>query len=191
MKVYLKSLVLVIILGASAVFSWVYFGGDDVFQSKHRHQKLDDMETKGADRFDLPTLSGKSISLSQFQGKIVILNFWASWCEPCVTEFPSMVKLINHFSGDVVMLAVSNDSSQEEISSFLNSFGQEVKSPHLTILWDKDRKVANQYQVHRLPETFILGKDLKLIRKVVGLADWYNKDTLSFFQNLINQKINE
>lgn len=187
-RVYLKSLVLVLFLGAAAVSSWIYWGGDDVFQEKHRHQKLDEMEQKGAEVFTLADLSGQKRSLSEFKGKIVILNFWASWCEPCVTEMPSMVKLINHFSGRVVMLAVSNDSSQKEIKEFLQSFGQEVKSPYLTVLWDQDRKIAEQYQVQRLPETFILDQDLKLIRKVVGLADWYNQDTLSFFKTLIHQK---
>ncbi len=184
-KVYLRAFLVAFTAGALLVLVWLQFGGRRVLESGSRHQKLDQMEERGVDDFELHDLDGSVFSLSDFKGKVIILNFWASWCNPCVEEFPSMIKLINHFSGEVVMLAVSNDSVEKEIRDFLKVFREESKSPYLTVLWDHKKRVAKKYEVNRLPETFIIGKDLKLVRKVIGLTNWYNKETLTFFKYLL------
>ena len=121
------------------------------------------------------------------KGKIVILNFWASWCEPCAEEFPSMVKLLNHFKGKIVILAPSHDSALEDIETFAQAFSLDTV-PELHLLWDKDRAVGKAFQVNKLPESYIFGKDGKLLRKVVGTRDWFNEDAKLFFESLVSVK---
>ena len=89
--------------------------------------KLKSMEKNGVPDFSVKDVNGNGISLSQFRDKIVILNFWASWCEPCVDEFPSMMRLIERFHGDIILIAISADYTLEDMKSFLKAF--KVVSP--------------------------------------------------------------
>lgn len=142
-------------------------------------------ELKGVDVMDL---ADKSVNIGDLgKGKIVILNFWASWCEPCAEEFPSMLKLLNEFRSDIVILAVSNDSSKGDIETFSKAFTlYGVDGMHL--LWDKDLKAAKAFQVGKLPESYIFGRDGKLLRKIVGTRDWANEDARTYFKMLIDGK---
>lgn len=138
-------------------------------------------ELKGVEVFDL---NGQSVNLGNFgRGKIVILNFWASWCEPCAEEFPSMLKLLEKYRQDVIILAVSNDSDKGDILTFSEAFGLS-KAPELYLLWDKDIKASRAFQVGKLPESYIFGRDGKLLRKVVGTRNWANEDAMSYFEML-------
>lgn len=142
-------------------------------------------ELKGVDVVDL---NEKSVNIGDFgKDKIVILNFWASWCEPCAEEFPSMLKLLNEFRPNIVILAVSNDSNKSDIETFSKAFTlYGVDSLHL--LWDKDLKAAKAFQVGKLPESYIFGRDGKLLRKIVGTRDWANEDARMYFKMLIDGK---
>ena len=119
--------------------------------------------------------------------KIVIINFWASWCEPCAQEFPSMVKLVEHYKGQVVILAPSHDSLREDIETFSKALGL-AGVPSLHILWDHDLVAGKAFQVNKLPESYIFAKDGKLLRKVVGTRDWFNEDARLYFDNVLDQK---
>ncbi len=136
----------------------------------------------------LPGLSFKDLKQTEVnlealtKDKIVIVNFWASWCEPCAEEFPSMVKLVNHYKGKIVILAPSHDSSLEDIETFAQAFSLQ-SVPDLHLLWDKDNTVGKAFQVNKLPESYIFGKDGKLLRKVVGTRDWFNEDAKFFFES--------
>ena len=115
--------------------------------------------------------------------KIVIINFWASWCEPCAEEFPSMVKLVEHYKDKIVILAPSHDSNLEDIETFAKAFNLDAtKGIHL--LWDKEQAASKAFEVNKLPESYIFGKDGKLLRKVVGTRDWFNDDAKYFFDSL-------
>ena len=179
MKSYLKALVVVAILSAGFYF------GFSIYQkklkgNKNRHQILDQMETSGAPLFSGSNIYNESYSLVTPQSKIIIINFWASWCAPCVEEFPSLMKLVEHYKGQVRVIAVSQDSTQEDIQTFLNSI-QFKNNSDFQIVWDQDGSIGQKYQVNRLPESFILGSDLKLRRKVIGTIDWANSDALGYF----------
>jgi cytochrome c biogenesis protein CcmG/thiol:disulfide interchange protein DsbE len=146
---------------------------------------LDRMEKEGVPSFELPRLDGKNFSLTDVKGKLAIVNFWASWCNPCVQEFPSFIKLIQHFKGDVVLIAISNDESRPDIDTFLKAM--HVPKENIQILWDKDRTVANLYGVAQLPESFLIGKDGKLIRKIVGIDNWATADAIGYFQDILKK----
>lgn len=141
------------------------------------------MENEGVPDFQLERLDGTTLKFSELKGKIVILNFWASWCNPCVEEFPSMIKLVDHFKGDVVVVAVSTDDDRKDIEAFLKAFG--LPKPGFEVVWDKNKEVMAQYGINKIPESFLVGKDLKLIRKVLGIENWYSDGAVSYFQGLV------
>lgn len=115
--------------------------------------------------------------------KITILNFWASWCEPCAQEFPSMLKLLKEFEGKIVILAPSHDSNKEDILTFSRAFNLDT-AQGMHLLWDKESKVGKLFEVNKLPESYIFDQNGILLRKVVGTRDWYNEDARMYFREI-------
>lgn len=144
--------------------------------------RLNQLEKDGVPDFTLNDLNGKPVSLSQFKGHIVLVNLWASWCGPCVKEFPSLKRLVEHFKGKVVVLAVSHDRSREDLESFIKTFGQVPEG--FVILWDKERKTSELFGTDQLPETYILSSQHKLVRKIAGEQLWDDPMALKFFEDL-------
>jgi peroxiredoxin len=120
-----------------------------------------------APNFTLPSVSGKKISLSDFKGKVVVLNFWKSDCPPCLMEMPSFQKLNSAMAGKPFqLLAVTTDSRPvaENVMHKLNV--------DFTVLVDADAEVAIKYGVSASPTTFIIAPDGTINNQVVGAADW-------------------
>jgi thiol-disulfide isomerase/thioredoxin len=187
MKLYLKAfaITLVVALGLSGMFwKWRQKSLDE---APERIVQIDEMESVGVPDFEVHDLEGKAFHLSDFKGQVVIVSFWASWCGPCVEEFPSMIELVEKMKGKVKLLAVSQDSSREEIEAFLKSFPKSKSQPDIHILWDEDHKVGKQFNADRLPESFVVGKDQKLVRKIVGSINWATEDAIRFMQELVNK----
>src|SRR4051794_22991375 len=86
-------------------------------------QILNELEKTGVPNFTLKTLDGKDVSVTDFKGKVLLINLWATWCAPCVKEFPSLKNLVEKFGGKVVVLAVSHDHDREDIDTFVKAFG--------------------------------------------------------------------
>lgn len=147
------------------------------------------MEKEGVPNFTLAKLDGAQVSLEQYRGKVVIVNFWASWCNPCVEEFPSMLKLVERFNGDVVVLAVSTDDDRNDIEVFTKAFN--LPKPNFDVLWDQEKSVMKTYGVEKIPESFLVGKDGKLVRKVLGIEDWASEDAIRYFASLTGRSLEE
>jgi len=147
-------------------------------------QRLNQLEKEGVPDFTLPDLEGHSVSLSQFKDRPVLINLWASWCAPCVKEFPSLKNLVEHFGGQVVVLAVSHDHSRDDLDSFIKVFGDVPKD--FVIVWDKDRITGELLGTDQLPETYILDKQHKLLRKVAGEQNWADPMALEFFKDALH-----
>lgn len=133
--------------------------------------------------FDLMDLQGQRVQLSAYRGKIVVLNFWATWCAPCVEEMPSLNRFQETFAPQgVVVLAVSVDDDEQALRKFATD--RQLK---MVIARDPDRQVSARYQTFKYPETFILDRQGRLVQKLIGAADWSDPRLTSFFQNLIAQ----
>ncbi|MGE0761803.1 MAG: TlpA family protein disulfide reductase [Bdellovibrionales bacterium] len=186
MKHLLKGFLAVAVLGGALWLGWLRYHDflTAGMQPTLGTQKLNEMEVGGVPDFELEDLNGNRVKLSQFADRTVILSFWASWCDPCVAEFPSMVKLVEHFKGQVVLLAVSADKSKADIESFLKPYANKLPKD-CVIVWDKERKVAEQYGTEALPESYILSKGLKIVRKVAGSEDWYSPGAVQLFEAIV------
>ncbi len=187
MRIYFQASLATIFVGI------LIFGGFWLWRSssfpKEKAQSIslvDELEQKGMRDFNFTTIDGQPLSLKAFAGKIIILNFWASWCGPCVEEIPSLIKLVREFKGEVVLVAVSGDSSLEDITDFLKAF-PEINAPDIYVLWDKDRSITKSYEVQRLPESFLASPNFKLNKKIVGTIDWHTEDSVSYMRALLGK----
>ena len=121
---------------------------------------------KPAIDFALKDLQGRTVKLSDQKGKVVFLNFWATWCPPCREEMPSIERLHDRVNGkDFIILAVSLD--QSDIRSFVQKGNYTFK-----ILLDPKGDIGRQYGVTGIPTTFIIDKNGIIKQKAVGSRDW-------------------
>lgn len=187
MNVYIKGGLGVFVLMA-VLFALYSFNKSKLpaYRSPDSFMLIDRMEQHGVPDFTLQRLDGSPLTLSQYTGQIIIVNFWASWCNPCVQEFPSLMKLVEHFKGEVVVIAVSTDENQEDIEAFTKAFG--LPRPGFEIVWDKDKTMMEKYGIEKIPESFLVDGERKLIRKVLGIEDWYSEDALAYFRSLLDAK---
>jgi thiol-disulfide isomerase/thioredoxin len=113
--------------------------------------------------------TGDSTSLAAYRGKVVLLNVWATWCEPCRVEMPSMQRLQQALGGgDFVILAVSIDETGPEVVRlFQRQFGLTF-----TILQDRSRAIERIYQTTGVPESFVINRDGLIVKKVIGAHAW-------------------
>ncbi len=134
--------------------------------------------------FTFPDVNGKLVSLSQYRGKIVFLNIWATWCGPCRIEMPAMEKLYNKFKRkDLVILAVSIDSQGESVvKPFIKELG--ITFP---ILLSVDGSIQNTYRVNALPSSFIINKSGLIVAQVIGARDWFGPKTIETFEYLLSE----
>lgn len=106
--------------------------------------------------FTLTSLDGESISLSDYQGRVVFLNFWATWCTPCKRELPAFQAFQAQQPADgAAILAVDVAESPEQVQTFLNEFGVSG----LTVLLDSDMTASDSYGVFNMPTTFVINRD--------------------------------
>lgn len=137
-------------------------------------------EPKAAE-FNLVATNGKSISLEEFHGKFVLLNFWATWCAPCRKEMPSMNNLHNQLNGrGLEVVGVHVGPSLAGVKKFL-----EAVPVDFTILIDKNMSLAS-WGVKGLPTTFLINPDSKIIYKATGERIWDSPEMMEFLYGLIS-----
>ncbi|MCI5224318.1 MAG: TlpA family protein disulfide reductase [Candidatus Electrothrix sp. AR4] len=138
---------------------------------------------KPAPDFTLVDLQGKTWTLSALKGQVVFLNFWATWCPPCVNEMPSMQNLYTMLPKDQFkMLAVLNNDDPAVAKDFSEKFGITIP-----ILPDRNNQVGPLYGLTGIPETFIIDKQGIIRKKVIGPAHWDAPDEFQSILNYINQ----
>ena len=116
------------------------------------------------------------ISLESFKGKVILLNFWATWCPPCIKEMPSMERLRNQLTGKPFeVVAINVGESPTTVSSFMLELDTELTFP---ILLDQDAKSFGQLGLRGLPMTLILDHEGNIIEKVLGGRDWDDKKSV-------------
>ncbi len=152
-------------------------------EENHSKEIINQMETQGAIDFELKNLAGNPVSLSDYKGYVTVVNFWATWCEPCIEEFPSMIKLLEHFDGQVKMIAIAMDEDKKDVENFINAF--QVRNKDLIVLWNPDQEFAKSWSTVKLPESYILDKEHKLVKKVASSENWATELVFKYFEDLI------
>lgn len=118
--------------------------------------------------FALPDLEQATVRLADLRGKVVLVNFWATWCKPCEDEMPAMQRLYESLAGtDFEMLAVSVDEERAPVVAFRERLG--LTFP---ILLDPTKKISHAYQTYRYPESYLIDRDGRLLARYIGPRNW-------------------
>ena len=123
--------------------------------------------------------SDRTVRLKDLRGKIVVLNFWTTWCEPCIVEMPSLARLQKQMGSTVTVLAVSTDDDGDAYHKFLKKYDIQF----LTVN-DPQKKSAEIYGTTGQPETFIIDPSGVLRRKFIGAVDWTSPEIVEYLQKL-------
>ena len=129
-----------------------------------------DFTVKDADR---------TVSLHDYKGKIILLNFWASWCAPCIEEMPSMVQLQKRMEPKVTVVAVSIDEDSDAYHKFLRDHNVDL----LTVR-DPEQKTPTMYGTTGWPETFVIDTSGRIRRKFVGAVNWTSPEIVDYLNKL-------
>lgn len=134
--------------------------------------------------FTLPNLQGGKVSLSDFRGKLLMLNFWASWCVSCREEMPAMERLYQRYKNQgFVILGVNIKDEKESALSFV----EELKIT-FPIAFDPKGKVGLVYGAWGIPTTYLIDAKGMALARVVGSADWYSPGARELVEKLLDEK---
>jgi len=124
--------------------------------------------------------SSRTVTLSQFKGQVVVLNFWATWCPPCIEEMPSLVQMQQRMKDKgVTVLAVSVDVDNSSYQRFLRDHGVNLLSVR-----DADQKSNSLYGTFKFPETYVIDRNGVVRRKFIGAVDWTEPEVIDFLGKL-------
>ena len=126
------------------------------------------------------TNTDRTVSLSQFRGKPVLLNFWASWCGPCIEETPSLVELQKQLGSKVTVIAVSEDADEAAYKQFIRDHNVDL----LTVRDTGSQRTNEIYGTFKYPETFVIDSNGKIVRKFIGATDWTSPDIVDYLKKL-------
>ncbi len=124
--------------------------------------------------------SEHKVTLSQFRGQVVVLNFWATWCPPCVQETPALVQMQQRMKDKgIVVLAVSIDVDEAAYHRFLKEY-----HVNMVTVRDPDQKSSTLYGTHGWPETYIIDRTGVVRRKFIGPVEWNSPEITDFLTKL-------
>ena len=129
--------------------------------------------------------TGRPVSLSEFRGKIVFINFWTTWCLACVIEMPSMEKLHQRFKDkDFIMVAINLQESAERVKQFYKKH-----QLAFTTLLDITGDVGAALSIRSIPTTYILDRNGRIIGKALGPREWESKKSIALFEYLTDSYV--
>ena len=149
--------------------------------------KLDIKPIKGnkaLPSLSLEGLNGKKVDLKSFRGKVIFLNFWATWCGPCKEEMPSMEILYRQFKDrNFVFLTISVDyEGSKPVREFIEKSGYTFP-----VLVDPKSETLDIFEVTGIPTTFVIDKQGKMLGKAIGPRDWNSSEIVSYLTQLVSQ----
>lgn len=133
--------------------------------------------------FELRTLDGGRLKLSDLRGEVVFLNFWATWCPPCREELPAMRELADRLKGRPFrMVAVSQDEGWSALQGF---FGPRGAPPGVTVALDPGGRLARLYGTEKLPETYVVGRKGAVLARWVNAQPWASAELVTWFERAL------
>tara|TARA_B100000524_G_scaffold271867_1_gene150062 strand:- start:77 stop:583 length:507 start_codon:yes stop_codon:yes gene_type:complete len=150
--------------------------------SDDNNQLLINKPAKIVDPFNIENLNGKIIKISDSKNKILVLNFWATWCPPCIKEIPDLQKLQNDFQEDVEVFFISVDANfKKTVPKFL----KKNKFFGLKIFNDEKLLISRKFEVKIMPTTIIINKNFEEKYRVTGYVEWTSKEYRELIKNLL------
>jgi cytochrome c biogenesis protein CcmG/thiol:disulfide interchange protein DsbE len=188
MKQYLKPLV--ILLPAILVIGYylVYLTNRSEFPEQVDSQQ---QVVKPFEKLSIESIKdwrGSSLQVAGATEPVVILHFWASWCAPCIHEFPELIQFAKSMKGKVQVFAISEDKDMEEVKAFMKSFKDAEVVENFHIALDENHGIMNSWGVDKLPESYIFNSDRVLLKHVGSAVPWLSQDSTDFFKSVLAEK---
>jgi thiol-disulfide isomerase/thioredoxin len=137
------------------------------------------VEGDTAPEFAVTADNGRLVSMPHFEGRLLVLNFWASWCPPCVEETPSLSRLAQRDADKgLVVLGVSVDRNEASYRAFLRKYQP-------AFLTARERKLHAEFGTFMYPETYIVASDGKVLKKIAEGVDWMDPNTIRYIDSLL------
>jgi len=137
-------------------------------------------EGRPAPLFSIKTDQGERVTPTSFGGKVLVLNFWATWCSPCIEEIPSLNQFQRRFAKEgVVVVAVSIDKNPEKYKAFLSKIPVAFQT-----LRDPNADVSSEYGTYQIPESYVIKNGI-VMRKFPNEAEWMSDDVTQYIQSLL------
>ena len=131
--------------------------------------------------FELTALDGKVVKSSELSGKVVLVNFWATWCGPCKEEMPSLARLQQQLDPtQFILMTVTTDLQRQGIAHFLAQLGVT-----LPVLFDEDQEVSRSFMVRGLPTTVVIARDGTLVGRAVGPRAWDSPESVAVMRQVM------
>ncbi|MDR2730428.1 MAG: TlpA family protein disulfide reductase [Treponema sp.] len=131
--------------------------------------------------FTLPLSGGTRITLSRLKGKVVFLNFWATWCGPCVSEMPSMEAVYQKLKNSgLEILAVNLGDSEREVSAFMKKYNLTFPA-----VLDERNITGNYYSIQAIPTTYIIDRRGLIIARLIGSTNWNTPEVISALETVL------
>jgi peroxiredoxin len=136
-----------------------------------------------APEFELKTLDGKDLNRRDLKGRVILVNFWATWCGPCKEEMPALERLRLKFpEREFEVLAITTDNQRKAIAAFSNTL--ELTFP---VLLDETKEVSDMFGVRGLPTSVLIDSDGKILARAVGPRAWDGPEMLALIQSLVKR----
>ena len=133
--------------------------------------------------FELTALDGTVVKSSELAGKVVLVNFWATWCEPCKEEMPSLARLQKQLDpAQFTLMTVTTDLQRQGIAHFLSQLGVS-----LPVLFDEDQEVSRSFMVRGLPTTIVIARDGTLVGRAVGPRAWDSPEAVAVMRQVMER----
>jgi peroxiredoxin len=130
--------------------------------------------------FTLRDENGKVFALGEYRGQIVVLNFWATWCPPCLEEMPSLNRFADKYQGKIQVIGVSVDENGDAYNDFLAR--NEIR---FLTLRDPAHNTSDLYGTRLFPESYVISPEGRLLRKIIGPVDWTSQQEIKYFDDLL------
>jgi len=165
-----RILQLIIVLGAAALLA--------VFWDATRDRVVRVGDT--APDFSITTSNNLTVSRANFGGRVLILNFWATWCPPCVEEMPALERLSRQLrDSGVVVFGISVDKNEQKYRNFVRRFNLTFPTAH-----DPAGRVSGLYGTYKYPETYVINSKGKVVQKIIGQIDWTDESVINFLRSV-------
>ncbi|MCF8225913.1 MAG: TlpA family protein disulfide reductase [Bacteroidales bacterium] len=150
-----------------------------------RHPSIENYDkayqlSAGEYNWDIYNESGQPVTPEDLKGKVIFLNFWGTYCPPCIAEMPEIQEIYDEYSDEVMFVLVTAENP-EKVGSFLDDKGYDLP------VFFGGRQMPEALSVRSIPTTFIIGKDGRIVTKKIGAADWNSRATRKVFNELLTK----
>lgn len=133
-------------------------------------------ERPSAPNFSVKDLNGAEHQLKDLQGKTVLINFWATWCTPCVKEMPQLFQLAEREKDTLIFLPISVDRTPEIVTEFFQRMNLNTDQENIILGYDPKMTISPLYETNMFPESFIIDPSGRIKHKVIGITEWLDDD---------------